>query len=158
MRNCMNEHSNQRFRISDSGFSVIELTVALALVGIMTMIAAGNLKAVRSPALEAANQTMGFFKQVRAKALSTTSAYFVSAASPTRLVTSFGINCSDASPVADSALTLDLPSGASMTDITWNVCFTPRGFPDSTAIIPVVDGEGGAESVELYLGGAVRIQ
>ncbi len=142
----------------ERGFSAIELAAVLALVGIISMMAVGNLKAIRSPVLEGANQTMGFFKQARAKALSTTSAYFISAASDHRLVTSAGINCADTTPVVDPNLWLDLPDGVTTTDTSWEVCFSPRGFPDSTVTIPLIDTEGGAETVELYLGGAVRIQ
>ena len=142
----------------EQGFSAIELAAVMALVGIICMMAVGNLKAVRSPVLEGANQTLGLFKLARAKALSTTSAYFVSATSATRLVTSVGINCADTAPVTDPNLWLELPTGVSTTDTTWEVCFSPRGFPDTTVTIPLIDTEGGAETVELFLGGAVRIQ
>jgi hypothetical protein len=47
---------------------------------------------------------------------------------------------------------------AFLTDIGWSVCFNSRGFPDANIVIPVSDSYSGNASVEVLLGGAVRVQ
>lgn len=141
---------------SQSGFSLLEMLVALSVVGAISGIAVMNLRSLSSAAENGAAQLLGFFKQARAKAISTTSAYFVVPTSSSEVITRVGTSCSDAAPVADPALELSLPSGASLSDTTWSVCFTSRGLSDSNFSVTVLDTQSGSKTVEVLLGGGVR--
>lgn len=142
----------------ERGFTVTEMLVVLGLVGVLSAIAVINLNALSSPAENGAAELLGFFKQARARAIATTSAYFITPSSGTEISTSSGVNCSDPSPVPDSTLELVLPTGASLPDTSWTVCFTSRGLSDGNIAVVVNDIHGGARTVEILLGGSIRIQ
>ena len=143
---------------SQNGFTLVEMLVVFLMIACLSGIAVMNLKALSSPSENGAAQLLGFFKHARAKAISTTSAYFVMPTSTSTVITKFGTNCSDAAPVNDSALRLNLPSGASLGNVGWSVCFTTRGLSDSNTTVTVNDTENGSKTVEVLLGGGVRLQ
>jgi Tfp pilus assembly protein FimT len=143
---------------SPPGFSLVELLVVMGLTMILIGIAVTNLKQLDNPLQNGAAQLLGFIKQVRAKAISSTSAYVIQPFSSTRLITRHGTTCSDPNMTADSRAVLDLPSGAHLTSTNWNLCFSTRGFPDANIEIQLQDVGGSNKTVELMLGGAVRIQ
>jgi prepilin-type N-terminal cleavage/methylation domain-containing protein len=140
------------------GFTLVEMLVVFALIGALSGIAVINLKAFSSPAENGAAQLLGFLKQARARAISTTSAYFVVPSGSATVVTRYGTNCSDASPVSDASLTLQMPTGAQLAATGWSICFTARGLSDSNTVLTVNDNQSGARSVEVLLGGSVRLQ
>ena len=139
----------------ESGFTLLELLVTISLAAVMTGFAVLNLKDLSNPALNAASDISGFLKLARSKALSTTSAYTISASSTDTLIATVGTTCS-AAQTPDPSMTLFL-ADASLTDITWTICFSSRGFPDANVSIPVVDVYAGANTVEILLGGSIRI-
>lgn len=141
----------------DLGFSLIELVVALAIVSIMLGIAGANLKEMVNPAQNASAEVAAFMKQARARAISTTSAYTVEASSPRQLIAKFGINCSDVNTTNDDTLIVNLPDDVTLTSTTWSICFSSRGLADSNIVVSLEDAYGSAESIEVYLGGAVEI-
>ncbi len=143
---------------ADAGFTIFELLVTLGLFIILSGIAVSNLKDLDDPLQDGAAQVLSFVKKVRAHAISTTQAYFVSASSTTQIVTQYGTNCNDVAPVDDPLLVLDLPSTVGMTDIVWSFCFNSRGLADSNIVIPLEDSDGYAKTIEVLLGGAARIQ
>lgn len=55
-------------------------------------------------------------------------------------------------------LIVDLPNGASMSDTSWTACFTPRGLSESNVTFDLNDADGQSRTVEIALGGGVRIQ
>ncbi len=140
------------------GFTVIEILVVLVLIGVLSGIALMNLKALSSPAENGAAQLLGFLKQARARAISSTSAYIIVPTSTSSVITRAGMNCSDAAPVPDTSLTLALPTGASLASIGWAVCFTARGLSDSNTEVTINDNQSGSRTVEILLGGGVRFQ
>lgn len=142
----------------DRGFTLFELIASLGLFAIMMSIAISNLKDLDDPLQDGAAQVLSFLKKARARAISSTQAYFVSASSSTQIITEAGLNCSDAAPVADPLLVLDLPSSVSMTDTAWSFCFSSRGLADSNISIPLIDTDGYSKTIEVLLGGAARIQ
>lgn len=139
------------------GFTVVELIVVLAIAGTLAGIAVMNLNALSSSSENAAAELASLLKQARARAISSTSAYFVVPLSTTQIVTRFGTNCSDTTLVNDPTLSLNLPSGANLGSTTWTICFTSRGLSDSNTQISVYDIHSQTHQVEVLLGGSVRV-
>jgi prepilin-type N-terminal cleavage/methylation domain-containing protein len=145
------------------GFTLIEIIITLAVIGIVLAIAALNLRGFHDPLHEAATDLSGLMKQSRAKAMATTSAYrvLVSPSGSQHLITEAAISCDTASTgwTADSALTTDLPAHITMTVTQGSLptCFDPRGIASEDVIFKLTDGNGRTMSVEVMLGGAVRI-
>jgi len=146
------------------GFTLIEVIVALAVIGIVAVVGALHLKPFDNPLHDAATNLSGLLKQSRAKAMATTSAYRVvrDPAGGSHLITETAVSCAAAATAwhADDRLTLDLPA-----DITLSVtggsapaCFDPRGTANEDVVYRLVDGKGRRLDVEVMLGGAVRIR
>jgi len=142
----------------ERGFTMVEVLVVFALTAIMMGIAVSNLKELNSSSRDAASEIVAFLKEIRAKAISTTRAYTVSASGNDTLVARYASVCSDASPTLDSSARLELPAGTHLTNTAWTICFTSRGLADDAITIPVEDAQSRAETVEIVLGGAARIQ
>lgn len=140
------------------GFTLFELLIVLAVFGVLIGMAALNLRPLNSPLQTGTSQIMGFFKQARAKAIATTSAYKVEPASATRLITKYASSCSALTMTTDTDLTLDLPAGVSLTATDWSVCFNSRGVADGNITVTLTDSKAKTRTVEVFLGGGVRIQ
>lgn len=145
-----------------AGFTLIEIIIILAILGIVGAIAFINLRAFDNPVQDGANQLAGILKQGRAKAMATTSAYRVEpvSAGSNQLMAKTALGCD--SPTADwtvdPELTTDLPSKVtlSVNKGSWPACFDPRGFASANQEFTITDGKGRKMTVELLLGGAVR--
>lgn len=142
----------------DSGFTIVEMIVSLGIASIITAIAVMNLNELTNPALNAASEVSGFMKKARARALATTSAYTVTASGPDRLVSTFGDTCASVNQTVDDTMSIDLSSGASLDSQAWSICFSSRGFPSQNLVIGISDIYEGSSSVEILLGGSIRIQ
>jgi Tfp pilus assembly protein FimT len=137
------------------GYTINELLVTMMLVSISSMIALSNLKQLEDPVNSSTAELISFFKLVRAKAISTTSAYTVTAQSNSKIITTVANVCSSNDQVTDNKVVLNLPLGASLTDTAWVVCFNSRGLPDANIQIGI-SGESGLRTIEVYLGGGVQ--
>lgn len=141
---------------SQRGFSLIELLVVMLLAGVLFSMALFDAKRYANQALNGASSVMGFLKSVRAKALATTQSYTIRPSSTTRITTQYGSTCTDATQTTDTQMTLDLPAGAIFTDTSWALCYTTRGFSDTSVSIVVQDSSN-SRTVQVVLGGGVRI-
>lgn len=144
----------------NEGFSVAELLVVVSLFAIGMATVVTNLRVAENPLHSATNLTESYFKVARAKAISTTSAYLIEQISATELQVRVGTNCDDA-PVGavDTELALELPTS---TFIFYaggpiSVCYSARGLADDAFTFFVQDASGGSRSVEVLLGGALRV-
>lgn len=138
------------------GFSLVELLVVLAISGILIGIATTSIAALNNPLINATAQTLGYLKQARAKAISTTMAYTVTAASPTRFQARFGPLCTSGSLTTDPLMDIPLPRGASFTATNWSICFNARGLASTTQTLGLQDSQGHLKTVDVMLGGGVR--
>ena len=139
-----------------SGFTLIEVLVVLALVGILFGIAAPNLRGYMSAGRTGANELVTFTKTVRAKALAQTRAYTMRPQNRVRVIATYGDSCDGVQHV-DSSLSLKLPKGAEFPDTSWSVCYGSRGLSHSSSEIRVRD-EKGDRVVRVVLGGGVRAE
>lgn len=133
---------------------MLDVVVTLGLLAVLSTVAVNQLKALDNPVKNASSSIIGYFKQVRARAISTTSVYSVSADSSNRIIAAYGNSCANAI-TPDPKLILDLPNGAHMADTAWTICFSARGLPDSNIQI-VVSGDGESRTLEVFLGGGVK--
>lgn len=140
-----------------SGFTLTEMLVAISLMSILMAIGVYNMRNLNRPLTTTSAEVSALFKQARAKAIGTTSAYFVTAANDEQIVTSQGTNCADGTPTLDAALSLDLPLGVRMTNTAWQVCFSAKGISDSNVVVELKSPENELSEVEVFLGGAIRI-
>jgi len=147
-----------RINRGERGFSLLEMLATLSLMGVLSAIAVSNIKELDDPLKNATAEAIGFMKQVRARAISTTSAYEIYPTSTTSIVTRYSNACSDAvgDKTADPKVVLGLPDGAFLSDTNWSICFSSRGFPDGNIQIVMEDNDGEDRTVEIYLGGAVK--
>ena len=141
------------------GFTLFELMIGLFLMSVLALSAVSNLAALKNPIASAAATTVGFIKQVRSKAAATTSAYFITVDGADRFVTAYAANCSAAlsSRTSDPGLTLELPAGVSVINTDWSTCFTSRGLASSATELTIQDVGSRRRLIEVFLGGAVRV-
>jgi prepilin-type N-terminal cleavage/methylation domain-containing protein len=142
------------------GFTIVELLLVTAIAGILMGMGVLTLQSMNSPLHNGSAQLLGFFKQARAKAMATTAAYWVQPSSPTKIMTKFANNCSvdPATATADPQLVLDLPKGVNLTNTSWSLCFSSRGLAASSLTVTLQDVKNKSKSIEVFLGGAMRIQ
>lgn len=133
------------------------MLVTLSIASILTGIALVALKELDDPLKNGSSELVGFLKQARARAISTTSAYWIYPTSNRRVRTKYANKCSDTTQTVDDALILDLPTGATLPSLTWSICYNARGLPVSNVQVQIQDNDGRSKIVEVYLGGAVQV-
>jgi len=142
---------------SSQGFSLLEMLVTLSLMTSLFLIALNNLNSLHDPLDNAASELLGFFKQVRARSISTTSSYLVTPISSNQLEVTYAKNCTETTRQADSRLDLTLPSQVSFYTTDWSICYSARGLPDDNLSVQIIKSDGSNATVEIFLGGGVRI-
>ncbi len=119
--------------------------------------AVSNIRKLDNPIENAATETLGFLKQIRARAMSSTLAYKVSPESTTRLRVQYSTTCTG-TMVSDNSLFLELPKTTSFAATNWNTCFSPRGLASANVTFAIQDVGDHLKTIEVVLGGAARIQ
>ncbi|MCB0345328.1 MAG: hypothetical protein KDD66_09420 [Bdellovibrionales bacterium] len=142
---------------SEKGYTIVELLVVVSMTMTIMGISVYNLRNLERPLKTGSAQLGGFFKQARSKAIATTSAYRVYAISNSQVATTYGVNCDNATTTFDSDLTYNLPTELEFTSTAWEVCFSARGIANDNITVTMEDKEGNTSTVEVFLGGAVRI-
>lgn len=142
---------------SQRGFSLLELMVTMGLVTVLLGIAAMSFRELSSAERNGAEQLAGFLKQARAKAVNSTLAYtvFPDPSDSGHVIATRGTACS-APQTVDSALELELPTGAELAATGWSICYTPRGLSQNSADIVVRHGSD-TKTVRVVLGGGAKV-
>ncbi len=139
-----------------TGMTLPELLVVLAILGILLGATPLMLNKAEGPLRSGTSLFQGYLRQVRARAMSTTSAYRIQAPAPDRLVAEWAVDCGAGVWTADPALTLELPRGVTLTDTAWTICFTTRGWSNDNQVFVLRHPEAGTARIELLLGGSTR--
>jgi len=140
-----------------SGASLIEILVVLAIVGIAATIMALNLRAAEAPLQTAARLTEGFILQARSTAIATTSAYRIVPDGSQRLVMEYAADCDDATWITEDHTVLELPRDVNLTSTAWSVCFTRRGLAAANVFVTLTHPDLGTRRIEVLLGGGTRV-
>jgi prepilin-type N-terminal cleavage/methylation domain-containing protein len=101
------------------GLTLVELVVVLAVLAVASGIMALNVRPFYNPLQDALSRTEGFVKQVRSKAMATTSAYRITLEG-NRLKAAYASTCRSTSFTEDLALQVEIPPEVAVT-------FTPQG-------------------------------
>jgi prepilin-type N-terminal cleavage/methylation domain-containing protein len=140
------------------GFTLLELLIVIATVGILFGIGILTAAGLRSPIGEATTQLSSVLRQVRTRAISATSAYRLKATSSTNAIVQYAINCEAATWTTDSNLSIDLGEGVQFSNSSFVVCYQPRGTVPTAVTISLSDTKSQTRSVAVYTAGAVVIQ
>ncbi len=144
-------------RIQEAGYTLAEMLVVMALIGILAGTAVSNLKELNDPLADASFTVTHYLRLVRARGISQTLFIQVAPTSSTIIAASSSDSCSGTMTAIDD-LEVNLPRGASMSDTSWTACFTPRGLSEDNITFDLSDSDGQSKTVEIALGGGVRIQ
>lgn len=131
----------------------------LAVLGVVLSIAFINLRPLDSPIQNGLSNTSGFLRQVRAKAMATTSAYRVRFTDAQNAYTEYANGCTASSWTRDDSVKFQLPLEVQLTSPDWHsltICFNARGLADAGKTLTLQDSRGTSKSLELMLGGGVR--
>lgn len=143
------------------GLTLLEVLLVVAVVGIVLAIGAVSLRRLGDPLGAATSAVEGTFRQARAKAMSTTSAYRVSRSGPATLAVAYARTCSDSGAwTPDPRLATALEHGATLERPDADgviVCFDSRGIADANPTVTVRGPDGGTRDVEVLIGGAVEV-
>lgn len=143
------------------GFTTIELLIVLGVLAVLFGIAFNDLRPLNNPLQNGASQVSGFLKQMRVRAMATTSAYRIEPATsnPNKvLIVRYANTCTDAATgTVDDQFRLELPDGVQLTlPSGWNVCFNSRGFANAATTITLWKGTpSNNRQVQVLLGGAI---
>jgi prepilin-type N-terminal cleavage/methylation domain-containing protein len=149
-----------------AGFTLIEVLVVMAILGILLTLVALNVKGLNNDAEAAGSIVSGAFVQARTQALSTTSAVRVTLTGPRVLTFETNARCSDTTPWTTlTDISTSMPDGVNITapgaaPLPWKVCFTSRGelptLPPS--VLKLTDARARTRTLTFYLTGSVDNQ
>ena len=141
------------------GFSLVELIVVVAVLGVLLGIGALNLRPLSGDLQNDANLVAGIFKQARVKSVATTSGYRIVKVSDTRLVAEYSNTCSGTVWTEDTKLGVALEHDARIAGENGTlVCFSSKGTATSNPTVSLSDDEGKTARVEVFLGGSVEVK
>jgi hypothetical protein len=153
----MRAHCRERSIRSEHGATIVEVIAVFGLISIILGIAISNLRAMNKPLENAAYGAEVFLSLARSRAISGTQIVKVRPTSATTLGAFSGADCASAT-VPISSLTESLPSGTSIADTSWFVCFNPRGRADSSLSFNIYDAGHKAKTLKVALGGGIKVQ
>jgi len=144
-------------KIGQAGFTVVELLVVFAVLGVSLGVGALYLKPAAAPLATSAPLVEGYLRQARMRAMATTSAYRVRPISGAALVAESAGSCLDATWATSSLPDLALTEEVELVETDWSVCFSSRGVSSDNVVITLSHPDFGTKQVEVLLGGTTRI-
>jgi prepilin-type N-terminal cleavage/methylation domain-containing protein len=152
-------------RGGSKGLTLVEILVTLGVIAVALSIAALNLRPLGNDLQNATTEVASNLKQLRAKAMATTSAYRLVYRSATTLEAQWAKTCSATSWTTDARLKVELREGVrfttpsqSTTSGTSLVCFNSRGQSTQSLSLTLQDEKSRSRQVQVFLGGGVVVQ
>ena len=148
---------NSIVKNDESGVTIFELLAVLFIISLISATVVSNIKEINRPLTNATFEVTHFLRLVRARAISQTQYIKVSPTSAFAIASTAGTSCALAtSPISD--LTLNLPKDTNLVSTSWSICFTPRGLTEASKTFQIRNEDSLTKTVEIALGGGVRIQ
>jgi len=141
--------------MEEKGFTLIELMVVLSVIALISMTAFANIKVLDNPLHNAVSSNLIFLQLARAKAISKTRYCKVYPSFNKQIVVAFGSSCETATDV-DSSTKYDFPTGTSLSNTDWSICFTPRGFSHTNISFDITNQTAQTSTIEVSLGGGAK--
>lgn len=156
------------------GFSVVELLITVAFVGILSAIALPRISFATRPLSDSSNRLTSSFKMVRAKAMSQTSAYRVrpTSASSIKIERANACDAPNASDwqadgtftISDSRMEQDIAfvnatenDQARSPSSGWSICFNGRGMANKNLVLTLQNQKDSKQKrIEVFRGGTVQ--
>ncbi|MCP3980087.1 MAG: hypothetical protein GY716_12345 [bacterium] len=132
------------------------MLAVIAILSIVLGTASLYFKPMESALNSSAVLTQGLLRQARSAAMATTSAVRVGPSSDSELMAETADSCSATTWSVDGDIAVELPTGVTFTDTSWNVCFSPRGMSEDNVKIGLYHGDFGKLGIEVLLGGTTR--
>lgn len=143
--------------VKNSGITLLEVLVVFSVIGILLGVALYGIQGTKNPLSNAVFSIEQFIRLARAKAISGTQSVKISPASDTTLQASAGKSCTG--ELTDlSNLRLTLPKETALGDTSWSICFNARGIADTSISFTVVGPNSSIKTVNIALGGGVKIE
>ena len=151
---------SMRLRSLNAGFTLVELLVVMAILGVVLGIVALNVKGLNNDAETAASIVSGALIQARSQALSNSAAVRVTLASSTLTFTTNDTCGATSGWTAVSNIVAPLPGGVTLSGgSNWQACYTARGeLPTPPASLVIQDSRNRQRTLTLYLAGSVQIK
>lgn len=139
---------------------MLELLVVLGMLGIIFTIAFVNLRPLNNPLQNSVAQTSAFLRQVRTKAMSTTSAYRVNVLNGDTLTVEYAFNCTGGNGwSSDPQLRLELQEQIVFTNTASPLlCFSSRGQSDTALDLTLRNPQNQTRTVRVLLAGGIEAQ
>lgn len=163
----MQPHTHRYLKIKSSqGFTLLELLVVMAVVGILVGIAATNFANLRQPADEAARGVSVLLKTARARAIASTAAVRIQRDAGSRAYAfAEAPSCTATTWTTRPAQQYLLPDDVTITSPTkaWKACFNSRGTIDvptgaTLDAVTFTDRKARKRTLTLYAGGAAEVK
>lgn len=135
----------------------MEMLAAMTIVGLLLGIAGIWLTPMEAPLQSSIALSQAFLRQARVTAMATTSAYRVRGSTARELVAETADSCTATTWTADDQMRLVLPDPVTLSETSWEVCFTARGMSDSTVQFGLSHPRLGEERIEVLRGGTTRV-
>jgi hypothetical protein len=141
----------------ETGSTLVEALVAIAVIGIAVVAVAPNLRSAEAPLETGVSLFEGFVRQTRTRAMATTSACRLRPGGD-GLVAEHADSCDEGLWTAEDDLRLDLPRDVTITEPEgeWSVCFDGRGISSDNIVVGLSHPRLGTRRIEIMLGGGTR--
>lgn len=144
-------------KAAQSGYSMIEMIVVLAIAALVMGTAISNLKELDDPLSNASFSLGHYLRLARSRAISQTLAIQLKPSGANRIVASSADSCTATmTPMSD--LSFDFPTGSRMVSTTWTICFSSRGFTPQEVEFNIQGDSSLTKTVSVALGGGSQIE